>query len=132
MLGRCIHIVEDPVHPFTDLDHILVGLDVDITGIVAYSLGQHQVDQLDNRGVARIVKQVGRLLDLGDDRLRIFNIHILHDLVGMILAGHVIGGINGLEDFFLGSQQGPDSHPIQNPLQVINLLKVKRVGNSYE
>ncbi len=50
---------------------------MDITGIVTHGLGKDQIDQLDNRRIAGIIKQVRRLLDFREDGLGIFFVDIL-------------------------------------------------------
>ena len=127
--GRRIHVVEDAVHPLADLHPVLVRLDVHIAGAVAHRLAEHQVDQLDHRRVAGVVEQVGGLLDLREDRLRVILVHVLHHLVGHFLTGHVVGRVDGHEDLLLRRQHGANALPVEPSLQVVGLLEVGRLGH---
>ena len=55
--------------------------------------------------------------------------HVLHHLVGHVLAGHVVGRVDGHEDLLLRREHGADALPVEQPLQVVGLLEVDRLGH---
>ena len=82
MFGRREHIVKDPVHPVTNLEQVLGMLNVNIAGSCLYCLGEHQVYQSHNRGVAGVLQEVSRLFNLGQELTGLLTVHILYDLFG--------------------------------------------------
>src|SRR4030065_653085 len=63
---------------------------VDVAGPVFDPPGEEEVDEGDDRGIARLVQEVPGLLDLGDEAVRGLFVHLLEELLGRAPA-EVVG-----------------------------------------
>ena len=102
---------------------------MDVAGAVLDGLGEDQVDELDNGSVARVVQQVGRLLDLGDDAVGRIAVHDLDEFLRRITA-QVIGRIDGGEDRPFGGQHHFGVVAAEQPHQIVDGLEVGGVVHS--
>ena len=103
MFGRREHIVEDPIHPVADLELGLRRFDMNIARPVLNRLGKHQVNQLDDGCITRVIQEISCLFNFGDDRVGVFFMHPLDDLFRRSLA-HVVGIINGRNNGGMGGE----------------------------
>ena len=129
--GKAQDVVEDAVDPVADLHNTLVGLDVDVACPVLCRPGKEEVDQLDDRGVARFVQEVARLLDFGDDAVRGFLMHLLEELLGRAPA-EIVGEVDRRLDRLLGRQNDGPLRPAEEPADVVHGLEIRGVVDRHD
>ncbi len=84
------HLAQHAVHAEADDQAVLVGLDVDVGGVLLDRLRQHGVDQADDRGVVLALHEVGRLRQaLGEPGEVRLALDALDDLAGLAAAAFV-------------------------------------------
>ena len=124
-------VVEDAVDPVADLNDALVRFDVDIACPILDRPGEEEVDELDDRSVARLVQEVPGLLDLGDEAVRRLLVHLLEELLGRAPA-EVVGQVDRRMDRLLGGKDHRPLLPAEEAAEVVHRLEIRRVVNRHD
>src|SRR5262245_8349985 len=121
--------MENAVDPVADAYHVLEGLDVDVRGPQLYRLGDHQVDQADNRRavfVQGFVSSAGGSLALRFGKVDRRISKLLEHGVGRFTFDLGVVLVDRLADS-LPRRQGNIDLPIQDKPQLFDGIDVIRV-----
>ena len=104
---------------------------MDIARPVLCRPGEEKVDQFDDRGVARLVEEISRLLDLRDEAVRRLVVHLLEKLLGRAPA-EVVGKVDRRMDRLLGRKDHRPLRPAEEAAEVVHRREIRGVVHRHD
>jgi hypothetical protein len=96
---------------------------VDVARPVFRCPGEQQIDQFDDRGVARLVQQIARFFNFGQEAVRRFVAHLLEKLLGRT-ATEIVGQVDRGEDLILGCQHEGTIREADTAAEIVRRLEM--------
>ncbi len=122
MPGDLHHVPQKPVDAVAHLHPGLVGLQVDVAGLLGQGLLQDEVHQAHPRGIPQVF--LGRFF-----LFRLLILVILKELLGA--EGNIPGPLVGFQNLLFRGHQGLDDPP-REALQIVDHVDIQRIGHGHK